>query len=112
MNAKIKQLIGLSFTILLTASLAAPSLVHADRGHRGHDHGHDRHHHHHDHHNHHDHHRHSNGHVHIYNQPPVYYQQYYPQPQYNYYSPAPVYVVPPRVNMGINTGNMDFMLRF
>ncbi|SFU32150.1 hypothetical protein SAMN05216339_101334 [Nitrosomonas eutropha] len=119
MNVKTKKLIGLALTTLLTVSLAVPSLVHADRGHRGHHHHdhhdhHDRHRHHH--HNHHDHHRHSGGQVHIYSQPPVYYQQYYPQPQYNYnnnyYPPAPVYVVPPRVNMGINTGNVDFMLRF
>ncbi|ABI59612.1 hypothetical protein Neut_1364 [Nitrosomonas eutropha C91] len=119
MNVKTKKLIGLALTTLLTASLATPSLAHADRGHHGHSHHkHKRHkhkHHHHHHHDH-DHHRHSNGHMHIYSQPPVYYQQHYPQSQYNYnynyYPPAPVYVVPPRMNMGISAGNVDFMLRF
>lgn len=105
MDIKIKKWIGLILTSLLMANLAVPSLAQAGRG--GH---------HYDRHGHHDHHRHSNRYLHIYSQPPVYYQQRYPQVQYNYnynyYPPAPVYVVPPRVNMGINTGNMDFMLRF
>lgn len=106
MDIKTKRRIGLVLTTLLTVSLTAPSLVHAGKGD-----------HHHRHYNrHHDHHRHANRSLHIYNKPPVYYQQRYPQAQYNYnynyYPPASVYVVPPRVNMGINTGNMDFMLRF
>lgn len=108
MDIKIKKWIGLILTSLLMVYLAVPSLAQAGRG--GH------HDHHYDRHGHHDHHRHSNRYLHIYSQPPVYYQQRYPQAQYNYnynyYPPAPVYVVPPRVNMGINTGNMDFMLRF
>jgi len=112
MDIKTKKWIGLASTVFLTISLATPSLVQADKGHHGH-HGH--HHEHHNHHSHHDH-RHSDRYVRIYSQPPVYYQQHYPQPQhnynYNYYPPAPVYVVPPQVNMGINTRNIDFMLRF
>ncbi len=113
MNIKTGNLTGLALGTLLAVSLAVPSVVYAGGGHRGH----------HDHHDHHDHHRHhdhydnywrSGGQVRIYSQPPVYYQQqYYPQPQYNYYPPAPVYVVPPpRVSVGVNTPNVDFMLRY
>jgi len=111
MSTKIKNLTGLALITLLTVNLMTPSLVHAgkgaSRGHHGHQHRHyDRH----------DHRRHSGGHIHIYNQaPPAYYRQYYPQPrQYGYYPPvpAPVYVVPPQRMMGINTGRVDFMLRF
>lgn len=123
MDIKTKNLTGLALITLLAASLAVPSVAQAGGGRHGHHDRHDHHdrHGHHDHHNrhhHHDHHRHSGGQVHIYSQPPVYYQQqyypqqYYPQPQYNYYPPAPVYITPPRVSMGINAGNVDFMLRY
>jgi len=111
-QTKTRNLTGLILTGLLTASLTMSSIAHADRGHRHHRH-HDHHRHHH--HDRHDHHRHSGGHVHIYNQAPAYYRQNYPQPQqYGYYPPvpAPVYVVPPQMMMGINTGRVDFMLRF
>lgn len=110
MNAKIKKPINLIAVSLLVAGLAMPSLVQA-----GNNHSHQKHYKQpQQHFNQHKHHSHSKKYVQVYRQPPVYYQPYYPQPQYqyNYYSPAPVYVVPPRVNMGINTGNMDFMLRF
>jgi hypothetical protein len=105
MSIQTKKLTGLVLITLLTIILTAPSLAHADRGHhRGHHHGH----------HHHKHHSHFNGYV--YSQPRGYYQPYYPQPQYNYnynyYPPAPVYAVPPQMMMGINTGNVDFMLRF
>lgn len=105
MSTTTKKLTGLAVIALLSVNLAAPSLAHADRGH---------HHRHHHGHHHHKHHNHFNGYV--YSQPRGYYQPYYPQPQYNYnysyYPPAPVYAVPPQMMMGINTGNMDFMLRF
>ncbi|MBS0422854.1 MAG: hypothetical protein JSR71_00105 [Proteobacteria bacterium] len=104
MSTQTKKLTGLVLITLLAINMAAPSLARADRGH---------------HHRHH-HHNHSNGYV--YSQQPRYYQPYYPQPQYSYnyypapvYAPAPVYVpapLPPQMIMGINTGNMDFMLRF
>lgn len=89
--------------VLLAICLATPSLAQAGRGHRGH--GHDRHHGHH----HLKHHNHFNGYG--YSQPRGYYRPYYPQPQYNHY-PAPVYVPPPQMMMGIGGGHMDFMLRF
>lgn len=119
MNTTTRNLTGLALITFLAVNLAVPSLAQAGRGGHDHDHGH-RHHHHHDHH---DHHRHSRGYVQIYNQSPAYIQ-----PQYGYYQPAPVYVAPPppvyiapapvymapppRVMMGINTGNVDFMLRY
>lgn len=97
--------IGLILISLLVACLAAPSVAVAKRGHNHYRH------HHHKHHTHHNQHR--FGHVQIYRQAPIYYQQYYPQPQYNYYAPAPVYISPPpQFRMGISTGNMDFMLRY
>lgn len=105
MSIQTKKLTGLVLITLLTIILTAPSLAHAGRGH---------HHRHHHGHHHHKHHSHFNGYV--YSQPRGYYQPYYPQPQYNYnynyYPPAPVYAVPPQMMMGINTGNVDFMLRF
>lgn len=111
MNIKIKNLTGLALITLLTVNLMAPSLVYAGKGaNRGYA-GHGQHHRYYD--RHHDHRRHSGRHMRIYNRAPAYYQQYYPQPQqYGYYPPAPVYVVPPQIMMGINTGRMDFMLRF
>ncbi|QOJ23997.1 MAG: hypothetical protein HRU78_10355 [Gammaproteobacteria bacterium] len=105
MSTTTKKLTSLAAIALLSVNLAAPSLAHADRGH---------HHRHHHGHHHHKHHSHFNGYV--YSQPRGYYQPYYPQPQYSYnysyYPPAPVYAVPPQMMMGINTGNVDFMLRF
>ena len=113
MSTKITKQTSLLLISLLAIGLTIPSLVHADRGHH--------HRHHHGHHHHH-HHNHVNGYV--YSQPPGYYQPYYPQPQYSYnynYYPAPVYApapayapapLPPQMIMGINTGNVDFMLRF
>lgn len=99
-----KKLIGLILINLLVACLAAPSVAVAKRGHN-----HYRHHHH----KHHHHNQHRFGHVQIYRQAPRYHQRYYPQPQYNYYAPAPVYISPPpQFRMGISTGNMDFMLRY
>lgn len=121
MSIKTKSLTGLALVTLLAVNLMTPSLVHAGKG-AGKGHHHHRHyqhqyqHQHHHYYGRHDHRRHSGGHVHIYNQvPPAYYRQYYPQPQqYGYYPPvpAPVYVVPPQMMMGINTGKVDFMLRF
>lgn len=109
MSTQTKKLAGLVLITSLTIGLAIPSLAQAGRGHHGH--GHRGHHHGH---HHHKHHSHFNGYV--YSQPRGYYQPYYPQPQYNYnysyYPPAPVYAVPPQMMMGINTGNVDFMLRF
>ncbi|BBL34032.1 hypothetical protein Nstercoris_00261 [Nitrosomonas stercoris] len=109
MNIKIKKQIALALSLLLAVGLAMPSVAHAGKRY-----------------SHHQHYkqpkRHVNQHRHhhvkkyvpvpVYRQPSIYYQQYYPQPQYNYYSPAPVYVVPPQVNMGIHSGNVDLRLRF
>ena len=103
METKRIKLSGLMLAVCLAVTLAAPSLAQAGRGHH-------RHHHHHDH-GHHRHHQHfiGGGDNYGYSQP----RGYYPPAQYNYnYYPAPVYVVPPQMMMGINTGNMDFMIRF
>lgn len=96
------KLSGLILALCLAVTLAAPSLAQAGRGHH-------RHHHHHDH----GHHRHQHfiggGYNYGYSQP----RGYYPPAQYHYtYYPAPVYVVPPQMMMGIGTGSMDFMIRF
>lgn len=95
------KLSSLMLAVCLAVTLATPSLAQAGRGHHRH------HHHHHDH----GHHRHQHfiggGYNYGYSQP----RGYYPPAQYNYY-PAPVYVVPPQMMMGIGTGNMDFMIRF
>lgn len=100
METRKTTLISLLLIILMAFALTAPTSAQADRGH-GH-----RHHHH----GHHHHHHYSGGYNYIYSQPRGYYRPYYPQPQYYY--PAPVYAPPPQMMMGINTGNVDFMIRF
>ena len=110
MNIHTQKITGVAAVMMMAINLAVPSLVHADRGHHHHKHHHGHHHRHH----HHDHHHYNHVDAYLYSQPRGYYQQYYPQPQYNYsyYPPAQVYAMPPQMMMGINTGNMDFMLRF
>jgi hypothetical protein len=118
MNTKIKKQVTLALGWLLVTGLAMPAVAHTGKSHSHHKHYEQsrRHFNQHKHKHKHKHNKHShryvNKHVPAYRQPSVYYQQYYPQPQYNYYSPAPVYVVPPQVNMGVRAGDMDFRLRF
>ncbi len=110
MDTRTNKLTTLAAVVLLAFALTTPSLAEAGKGRHGHGHGHG-HHHRHQHHGHH--HHHHDGYGYVYSQP-RYYQPYYPQPRVNYYNvyPAPVYVPPPQLMMGIGTGNMDFMIRF
>ena len=84
--------------MLLSAALVAPTIVEARRGHHHHTQ-----HHHHNHNHNHNQHRHHHKHHH-YNTQNIYYNQ-------PYYPTAPVYgVTPGRYFLGVNTGNVGFVL--
>lgn len=95
-RTKMNTPVGLLSVILLSTALLAPTMVEARRGHH--------HHHHHTQHHHHKHHHHHHKHQHHYNTQNIYYSQ-------PYYRTAPVYgVTPGRYFLGVNTGNVGFVL--
>ncbi|SFL99521.1 hypothetical protein [Nitrosomonas communis] len=95
MNTPVKFLTAM----LLSVALAAPMMAEAKKGH------HHRHHAHHHHHYHgHQRHHHRHNHPHHYNTQNIYYNQ-------PYYPPAPVYgLAAGRYFLGVNMGNVGFVL--
>ncbi len=101
-RTKINTSVRLLSAMLLSVALAVPMVAEAKKGHHHRHHAHHHHHHHH-HHGHHRHHHRHNHHNH-YNTQNIYYNQ-------PYYPPVPVYgAAPGRYFLGVNTGNVGFVL--